>query len=132
MKRKSSSGLCPEAQKFIDDLRKLLTEQKILTSLDDATMNLLANTYHTYIKASQILSEKGLLITSPRGELKAHPCVKIALDAQIQMDKLYDKLGMNPKARREQAKPKEKEKSESDIAKFIKSQKKVNVAVQNN
>lgn len=134
MKKKTSvsSNLCPEAQTFIDNLYALLNKQEILTSLDDAAMNLIGGTYHNYIEATKILQKEGMLIESPRGEKKAHPCIKIQLDAQIQLDKLMDKFGLNPKSRREISKPKEKEKEQSDITKFIKSQKKVNAAVQNN
>ena len=134
MKKKESisSTLCPEAQAFIKNLYTLLNKQEILTSLDDSAMNLIGGTYHNYIEATKILQKEGMLITSPRGERKAHPCIKIQLDAQIQLDKLMDKFGLNPKARKEITKPKEKAKEESDIAKFIKSKKKVNVAVQNN
>jgi P27 family predicted phage terminase small subunit len=127
------SNLCPEAQAFIKNLYDLLNKQKVLTSLDNDAMNLIGGTYHNYIQATKILAKDGMLITSPRGELKAHPAVKIQLDSQIQLDKLMDKFGLNPKSRREIAKPLEKAKDKSDIAKFLeKSQKKVNATLQNN
>jgi P27 family predicted phage terminase small subunit len=126
MKKSNSfkSSLCPEAQSFLDNIYELLNEQEVLTSLDDATMNLIGATYNNYIEATKILQEKGLLITSPRGEIKAHPAVKIQLDAQIQLDKLLDKFGMNPKSRKEISKPKERAGELSPIDVFLTSTKK--------
>jgi P27 family predicted phage terminase small subunit len=127
-----SSNLCPEARAYLDNLYTLLNKQEILTSLDDSAMNLIGATYDNYIKATKLLQAEGLLIKSPRGELKAHPCVKIQLDAQIQLDKLMDKFGLNPKARKEISKPMEKAKNKTDIDKFLETTKKVNAEVQNN
>jgi P27 family predicted phage terminase small subunit len=103
------SLLCDEAKVFLDNLYLLLNEQDILTSLDDSAMNLIGNTYHNYIQATKLIQTEGMIITSPRGEKKAHPAVKMQLDAQIQLDKLMDKFGLNPKARKEISKPKERE-----------------------
>jgi P27 family predicted phage terminase small subunit len=85
---------------------------------------------------NELASKKGAMgyfVKSPRGELKQHPAVKIQHDSGIQLDKLLDRFGLNPEARREIAKPKEKAKEKSDISKFLeKSKKKVNSAIQNN
>jgi P27 family predicted phage terminase small subunit len=132
-KKVINSTICPEAQSFIDNLTTLLKKQNILTSLDEDTLRLIGNTYHSYITATNILLKDGYLIKSPRGELKAHPCVKIQLDAQIQLNKMMDSFGLSPKSRKEISKPKERSKEESDIVKFLKnSKKKVNAEVQNN
>lgn len=116
-----SSNLCPEAQRFLDSLTTLLNKEDVLTSLDDEAMQLIGNTYHTYIKATQFLQADpgNYLIESPRGELKAHPFVKIANDAQIQLDKLMDKFGLNPKSRKEIHKPKEKAERKSPLDNFL-------------
>jgi len=126
MKKKDtvSSTICPEARVFLDTLTSLLKEQNILTSLDEATMELIGNTYHTYIIATNLLLKDGYLIKSPRGELKAHPCVKIQLDAQIQLNKMMDSFGLSPKSRKEISKPKEKDGKLSPIDVFLNSSKK--------
>lgn len=103
------SGLCPEAEVYLKNLYKLLKEQDVLTSMDDNAMSLIGSTYHNFITASKILQQEGLITKSKSGELKAHPAVKIQLDSQIQLDKLMDKFGLNPKSRKEINKPKEKE-----------------------
>lgn len=111
--------ICQEAQDFLRNLYKLLNKQEILTSLDDAAMTLIGNTYHNYIQATRILQQDGFTIKSPRGEIKSHPAVKIQLDAQIQLDKLMDKFGLNPKSRKEISKPKEKAGKLSPIDTFL-------------
>jgi P27 family predicted phage terminase small subunit len=121
-----SSNLCPEAQQFLDNLTTLLNKEDVLTSLDDDAMQLIGNTYHTYIQATKYLQSNpnNYLIESPRGEIKAHPFVKIQNDAQIQLDKLMDKFGLNPKSRKEISKPKIKEDKKSPIDKFFETSNK--------
>jgi P27 family predicted phage terminase small subunit len=130
---KKNTSICVEAQTFIDNLTALLKKQNILTSLDEDTLRLIGNAYHTYIVATNYLLKDGYLIKSPRGELKAHPCVKIQLDAQVQLNKMMDSFGLSPKSRKEISKPVERAKDKSDLAKFLDTtKKKVNVEVQNN
>jgi P27 family predicted phage terminase small subunit len=128
VKKVINSSICPEAQTFLDNLTALLRKQKILTSLDEDTLVLIGNCYHNYIEATKILLQDGLLDSSKK---KAHPCIKIQLDAQIQLNKMMWEYGMSPKSRKEISKPIEKAKEESDMAKFLKKTK-VNVKVQNN
>lgn len=116
-------GLCPEAELFLNNLTTLLKSQEILTSLDEDTLQLIGNTYDNYIGATKILQSDGMLIKSPRGELKAHPCIKIQLDAQIQLNKMMDSFGLSPKARKELSKPKEKGKELTPIDVFLQSTK---------
>jgi P27 family predicted phage terminase small subunit len=129
-KQSISSSLCPEAQGFLDNLYIILKEGEVSTSLDENSIRLIANTYNTYILMTNLLNKlvadkgaEGYLILSPRGELKAHPAVKIQNDSQIQLDKLYDKFGLNPKARKEISKPKEKGKELTPIDVFLQSTK---------
>ncbi len=126
MKReiKIPDGICSEAQEYIREFVKLMDKQNIMTSLDEATVELIGYTYHNFITAQKTILKEGQTITSPRGEIKAHPCVKIALDSQIQLDKLTSAFGMNPKARKEIAKT-EKDQKKSPIAEFIDKQKEV-------
>jgi P27 family predicted phage terminase small subunit len=123
-KKVVSSGICSEAQLFLTNLTTLLKSQEILTSLDEDTLQLIGNTYHNYIEATKVIQQDGMLITSPRGEKKAHPCIKIQLDAQIQLNKMMDSFGLSPKARKELSKPKEKGKELTPIDVFLQSTKK--------
>lgn len=122
-KKTISSNMCPEAQEFLDNLTVLLKSQDILTSLDEATLDLIGQTYHNYILATQEISRFGMFIDSPRGERKAHPAVKVQLDAQIQLNKMMDSFGLSPKSRREISKPKEKAKDKTPIHKYLEQSK---------
>ena len=127
------SLLSDETILFRDNLTTTLKESNMLTSLDNQMFNLIIDTFDIYIKANDILQREGLVIESARGNKMPHPAYKIRDDCAKQLDKLLDKFGLSPKARRELARPKEKEHSESEIQKFLKeSKKKVNAEIQNN
>lgn len=111
--------ICLEAKRFLTDLVDLLEEQGILTSLDHSVIELLGYTYDNYIKSTRIVQTKGLTLTSPRGEIKSRPEVKIQVDSLIQINKIMDSFGLNPRARKEISKPKEREKELSDIDVFL-------------
>lgn len=118
-----SSKICPEAQKYLQDLVDVMTKQDVLTSMDSAAIELIGNTYHTYITATNVLLKEGYIIKSAKGDTRAHPAVKIQLDAQIQLTKLFDAFGLNPKARKEIHKPKERERVLSPIDVFLEQAK---------
>jgi len=65
-----------------------------------------------------------LTVKSKSGEVKAHPCVKIQLDATIQLTKLFEAFGLTPKSRKELAKPKEKEGKLSPMDIYLSNAKK--------
>jgi len=111
--------ICLEAKRFLTDLVDLLEEQGILTSLDHSVIELLGYTYDNYIKSTRIVQTKGLTLTSPRGEIKSRPEVKIQVDSLIQINKIMDSFGLNPRARKEISKPKERERELSDIDVFL-------------
>jgi P27 family predicted phage terminase small subunit len=132
-KNDSSSFLCPETQVFKDNLIALLKSESILTNLDQDTLNLAVNAYDVYTEATRILRKDGLVVVSKTGNKSTHPAYKMQIENGKLLANLLDQFGMNPHARKELAKPKEKSKEESDIAKFLKdSKKKVNAEVQNN
>jgi len=116
--------LCPEAKKYLVDLRKVLKDSDVLTSLDDNALEMIGSSYHNYIEATKILREEGLIFKSKSGEIKAHPCVKIQLDASIQLTKLFESFGLTPKSRKELAKPKEKEGKLSPMDIYLSNAKK--------
>jgi P27 family predicted phage terminase small subunit len=114
-----SDQLCDEAKAYMTNLIAVMKEQDLLTSMDSAAVELIANCYDNYIRATKIIREEGLTMKSERGITHTHPAVKIQLDAQIQLDKLMDKFGLNPKARKEISKPKERKGELSPIDQFI-------------
>jgi P27 family predicted phage terminase small subunit len=118
------SDLCPEAQKYLIDLRKVLKDSDVLTSLDDNALEMIGNSYHNFVQATTILRKDGLVFYSKSGEPKSHPAVKIQLDASIQLTKLFESFGLTPKSRKELAKPKEKEGKLSPMDIYLSNAKK--------
>lgn len=108
-----------EARLFLTNLIDLLEEQDILTSLDHSALELLGYTYDNYIKATRVIQVKGFTLRSPRGEEKSRPEVKIQIDSLIQINKIMDSFGLNPRARKEISKPKEREQQLNDIDIFL-------------
>jgi len=115
--------ICPEAKKFLQELIDVMESQAIITSMDSAAIELIGYTYHSYITATKVLLKDGYISTSTNGFTRPHPCVKIQLDAQIQLTKLFDAFGLNPKARKEVHKPKERAEKLSPIDVFLENQK---------
>jgi P27 family predicted phage terminase small subunit len=116
---KIPEDICKEAQDFLQGVIDVLTVQGVITSLDDGGLELFGYTYHTYIQATKTLLREGYTVTSERGYTKAHPCVKIQLDAQVQLTKLMDSFGLNPRSRKEIVKPKERDGKKTPIDKFL-------------
>lgn len=110
-------GICLEAKEYMKGIISVLKKQEIITSLDTASIELIAYTYHTYITATKTLLSEGYEVKSERGYMKAHPAVKTQLDAQVQLTKLLDSFGLSPKARKDIIKSKEK--THSPIDDFI-------------
>lgn len=134
MKKKDSvsSFLCPETQTFKDNLIALLKSENMLTKLDEDTLDLAINAFDIYTEATRILRDEGLVTVSKTGNKATHPAYKIQIENGKLLANLLDQFGMNPQARKELAKPKEKSKDESDISKFLKKTKRVDAALQHN
>ena len=81
-KFKVPDNIEPEAKAYIKDVLAMLQSNGIIEDVDDAAIKMLAYNYSTFIKASKIVEEEGLTITSDRGNIAEHPAVKIGRDAQ--------------------------------------------------
>ena len=77
----------------------MLQANGIIEDVDDAAIKMLAYNYSTFIKASKIVEEEGLTITSDRGNIAEHPAVKIVRDAQTSALKVMAEFGLTAKAR---------------------------------
>jgi len=112
---------------FMDELNIILKEKAINNRLDTSALTLISNTYDTYIKATKILLKEGLIIntTTKAGDsIKAHPAVKIQLDAQVQLTKLLIEFGLTPKSRKDIVSQKDKYETMSPIEQFVKDKTK--------
>ena len=76
------SDIEEEAKNYISDVVKMLEINGVMEDVDTAALTMLARNYSTFIKASKQLEKDGLTVTSDRGNIAAHPAIKIANDAQ--------------------------------------------------
>ena len=119
------------ARKFMFRLLRTLEEKNIDSKLDEAAIMLIANTYDTYLKATEILNREGLVvavITNAGSNPKAHPAVKIQNDAQSQLTRLLVEFGLTPKSRKETtaiSKEDAQDTPESPLTVFLKNQREV-------
>lgn len=113
-----------EAKAYIQNVIEKLEETGIMDKVDNAALSMLARNYSTFIKASKQLEKDGLTVISDRGNLTAHPLIKVAKDAQIQAMKVMVEFGLTAKARTKLSKM-EKPEEDSPFEKFIKEGKEI-------
>jgi P27 family predicted phage terminase small subunit len=77
----------------------MLKSNGVMEDVDTAALTMLARNYSMFIKASKQLEKDGLTVISDRGNMAAHPAIKIAKDAQTQAMKVMAEFGLTAKAR---------------------------------
>lgn len=77
----------------------MLESNGVMEDVDTAALTMLARNYSMFIKANKQLEKDGLTVTSDRGNIAAHPAIKIAKDAQTQAMKVMAEFGLTAKAR---------------------------------
>ena len=107
----------------MQNVLQMLEENGIIENVDDAALQMLAHNYSTFIKASKIVEQEGLTITSDRGNIAEHPAVKIARDAQTQALKVMAEFGLTAKSRSKLPKLDDANSEESPLETFIKNSK---------
>ena len=70
-----------EAKEYITDVITMLEDNGVMEDVDTAALTMLARNYSMFIKANKTLEKDGLTVTSDRGNIAAHPAIKIAKDA---------------------------------------------------
>ena len=116
------NNLAEEAKAYIEDVLLMLEQSGIMEDVDEAAIQMLAYNYSTFIKASKIIEEQGLTVTSDRGNIAEHPAVKIARDAQTSALKVMAEFGLTAKSRSKL--PKLTSTEETPLETFIKRSKK--------
>ena len=96
--------ICEKAKDYMKGLLKSIKDNHItITSLDNGALMLIAYTYHDYMEAMETLanSKKVIKETNARNTVitKAHPAVKMKLDAQVQLQKLLAEFHLTPRSR---------------------------------
>ena len=116
-------NLEPEARAYMQNVLQMLEDNGIIEDVDDAALQMLAYNYSTFIKASKIVEQEGLTITSDRGNIAEHPAVKIGRDAQTQALKVMTEFGLTAKSRSKLPLLDDANSEESPLETFIKSRK---------
>ena len=113
-----------EAQKYIQDVLDMLESNGVMEDVDTAALTMLARNYSMFIKANKQLEKDGLTVTSDRGNIAAHPAIKIAKDAQTQAMKVMAEFGLTAKARTKLPKLEANTGSDSPFEAFMKNNNK--------
>lgn len=113
-----------EAKEYITDVITMLEDNGVMEDVDTAALTMLARNYSMFIKANKTLEKDGLTVTSDRGNIAAHPAIKIAKDAQVQAMKVMAEFGLTAKARTKLPKLDANTGTESPFESFIKNSKK--------
>lgn len=118
------SDIEDEAKKYITDVLDMLESNGVMEQVDTAALTMLARNYSTFIKASKQLEKDGLTVVSDRGNIAAHPAIKIANDAQTKAMKVMAEFGLTAKARTKLPKLEANNTPDSPLVAFVKSAKK--------
>lgn len=110
----------PEAKKYITDVCNMLESSGVMENVDTAALTMLARNYSIFIKANKQLESDGLTVKSDRGNITAHPAIKIANDAQTKAMKVMTEFGLTAKARTKL--PKLETVDDSPLEAFVKKQ----------
>lgn len=123
-KFKIPSDIEDEAKKYIADVCDMLQSNGVMENVDTAALTMLARNYSTFIKASKQLEKDGLTVISDRGNIAAHPAIKIAKDAQTSAMKVMAEFGLTAKARTKLPKLDANNTPDSPLVEFMKQSKK--------
>lgn len=113
-----------EAKEYIKDVLNMLDSNGVMEDVDNAALTMLARNYSMFIKANKQLEKEGLTVTSDRGNIAAHPAIKIAKDAQTQAMKVMAEFGLTAKARTKLPKLEANTGTDSPFEAFMKNSKK--------
>ena len=119
------SDIEKEAKDYIKDVLEMLESNGVIENVDNAALTMLARNYSMFIKANKQLEKEGLTVTSDRGNIAAHPAIKIAKDAQTQAMKVMAEFGLTAKARTKLPKLEANTGNESPLEAFIKGKKEI-------
>lgn len=114
----------PEAKEYMENVCDMLKSNGVMETVDEAALTMLARNYSMFIKASKQLEKEGLTVISDRGNIAAHPAIKIAKDAQTSAMKVMVEFGLTAKARTKLPKLDANTGTDSPLEIFIKNNKK--------
>lgn len=93
-------GMIKEAEEYIKNVIDDMDSQSKLNVLDYASYYLLAQSYNTFLEASELQKTTGLLYESPSGVVSVHPSVRICRDQLTATLRIAQDLGCTIRARK--------------------------------
>lgn len=91
--------VCKEARSYVQDVIKSLEENNLLEEVDSTSLKMLAINYDQFLRATKQINKDGLTLISDRGNVVAHPLIKVAKDAQTMAMKIMQEFGLMLKSR---------------------------------
>ena len=122
---KIPSEINGEAKEYMYQVLTKLDESGVLEDVDTASLYMLASNYSTFINASLQVEKDGMMITNNKGNLIAHPMIKVAKDAQTMAMKVMAEFGLTAKARTKLPKLDKQEEELNPMEMFIKKSKEI-------
>ena len=89
----------PQARKFWRELAPMLVSSGVLTPHDLPALRLLCDSLALEGSARRLVAAEGVTCDTPQGP-KAHPAVRIAMQARAEAARLLAAFGMTPRDRR--------------------------------
>lgn len=111
-----------EASEYMKDVLEKLKDRGVMENVDTAALTMLARNYSTFIRASKQVEKDGMMITNNKGNLEAHPMIKVAKDAQTQAMKVMVEFGLTAKSRKKLPSMDKKD-DDSPLEQFVKKKK---------
>lgn len=122
---KIPSDINKEAKEYMFFVLNKLNESGVLEDVDTASLYMLASNYSTFINASKQVEKDGMMIENNKGNLIAHPMIKVAKDAQTMAMKVMAEFGLTAKARTKLPKMDKQEEELNPMEMFIKKSKEI-------
>lgn len=114
-----------EAKTYMNDVLCKLDESGVLENVDNAALDMLARNYSMFINASKQVEKDGMMIENNRGNLVAHPMIKVAKDSQTMAMKVMAEFGLTAKARTKLPKLDKTETEATPLEAFVKQAKEI-------
>lgn len=97
----------PECPEWLDDIAREewarivpeLVKLRLAVGADTGLLASYCSNYSIWRGATERVQKEGQTVLNARGEIRAHPCVRIAQNAAVEMRKLASEFGFSPAAR---------------------------------
>ena len=116
------NNITTEAYTYMCDVIEQLKEAKLLASVDNAALNMLAYQYNIFIMACQQLQDEDLVYQNSAGNYAPNPLLQIIKNSQAACFKVMQDFGLTAKSRTKL--PSMQEEDDSPLEQFVKGQMK--------